>query len=115
MICSCRIWSIAAASAGEDAEAAAIDQILQEQIIKSRPTPIRYEPQEINYSASSPSSFSEDLAFLRGPFRLPLAALAALAEGLGYSLRAPGDQLLYLERDLAFNSHRRELALGCCL
>ncbi|KAJ6188936.1 hypothetical protein N7519_003844 [Penicillium mononematosum] len=35
---------------GEDAEAAAIDQILQEQIIKSRPTPIRYEPQEINYS-----------------------------------------------------------------
>ncbi|EKV04963.1 C6 finger domain protein [Penicillium digitatum] len=35
---------------GEDAEAAAIDQVLQEQIIKSRPTPIRYEPQEINYS-----------------------------------------------------------------
>ncbi|KAK4865808.1 hypothetical protein LT330_008901 [Penicillium expansum] len=35
---------------GEDAEAAAIDEVLQEQIIKSRPTPIRYEPQEINYS-----------------------------------------------------------------
>ncbi|CAI7637814.1 unnamed protein product [Penicillium glandicola] len=35
---------------GEDAEAAAIDQVLQEQIIKSRPTPIRYEPREINYS-----------------------------------------------------------------
>ncbi|CAG8901879.1 unnamed protein product [Penicillium egyptiacum] len=34
---------------GEDAEAAAIDQVLQEQIIKSRPTPIRYEPQEINF------------------------------------------------------------------
>lgn len=34
-------------------------------------------------SASSPSSFSEDFAFLRLPFRLPLAALAALAEGLG--------------------------------
>ncbi|KAJ5375332.1 hypothetical protein N7517_007338 [Penicillium concentricum] len=35
---------------GEDAEGAAIDQVLEEQIIKSRPTPIRYEPQEINYS-----------------------------------------------------------------
>ncbi|KAJ5779052.1 hypothetical protein N7457_006772 [Penicillium paradoxum] len=35
---------------GEDAQAAAIDQIQQEQIIKSRPTPIRYEPREINYS-----------------------------------------------------------------
>lgn len=35
---------------GEDAAAANIDQVLQEQIIKSRPTPIRYEPQEINYS-----------------------------------------------------------------
>ncbi|KAJ5972643.1 uncharacterized protein N7479_002561 [Penicillium vulpinum] len=35
---------------GEDAEGAAIDQILEENIIKSRPTPIRYEPQEINYS-----------------------------------------------------------------
>ncbi|KAJ5783662.1 uncharacterized protein N7518_009339 [Penicillium psychrosexuale] len=35
---------------GEDGEAAAIDQILQEQIIRSRPTPIRYEPQEISYS-----------------------------------------------------------------
>jgi hypothetical protein len=35
---------------GEDAQAAAIDQIQQEQIIKSRPTPVRYEPQEITYS-----------------------------------------------------------------
>ncbi|KAJ5521550.1 hypothetical protein N7527_005665 [Penicillium freii] len=35
---------------GEDAEAAAIDQVLQEQIIRSRPTPIRYEPQEVSYS-----------------------------------------------------------------
>lgn len=35
---------------GEDAAAANIDQVLQEQIIKSRPTPIRYEPREINYS-----------------------------------------------------------------
>ncbi|KAJ5173986.1 uncharacterized protein N7500_001917 [Penicillium coprophilum] len=35
---------------GEEAEGAAIDQVLEEQIIKSRPTPIRYEPQEINYS-----------------------------------------------------------------
>jgi hypothetical protein len=35
---------------GEDAQAALIDQIQEEQIVKSRPTPIRYEPQEINYS-----------------------------------------------------------------
>lgn len=35
---------------GEDAQAAAIEQIQQEQIIKSRPIPVRYEPKEINYS-----------------------------------------------------------------
>ncbi|KAJ5545322.1 hypothetical protein N7535_006295 [Penicillium sp. DV-2018c] len=35
---------------GEDAQAAAIEQIQQEQIMKSRPTPVRYEPQEITYA-----------------------------------------------------------------
>lgn len=35
---------------GEDAQAALIDKVLEEQIVKARPTPIRYEPQEINYS-----------------------------------------------------------------
>jgi hypothetical protein len=35
---------------GEDAQAALIDKIQEEQIIKYRPTAIRYEPQEINYS-----------------------------------------------------------------
>ncbi|KAJ5598253.1 hypothetical protein N7537_008337 [Penicillium hordei] len=48
---------------GEDAEAAAIDEVLQEQIIKSRPTPIRYEPQEVNYSTLKKTwpSISTDL------------------------------------------------------
>jgi hypothetical protein len=35
---------------GEEAEAAAIEAVEQEQILKDRPVPIRYEPQEITYS-----------------------------------------------------------------
>ncbi|KAJ5806153.1 uncharacterized protein N7503_003755 [Penicillium pulvis] len=36
---------------GEDVIAAAIQQIEQEQVIKARPTPVRYEPQEIDFSS----------------------------------------------------------------
>ncbi|KAJ5752363.1 hypothetical protein N7520_009280 [Penicillium odoratum] len=35
---------------GEDVNAAAIEQIEQEQVLKARPTPVRYEPQEIDFS-----------------------------------------------------------------
>ena len=35
---------------GEEAEAAAIEAVEQEQILKDRPVPIRYEPQDITYS-----------------------------------------------------------------
>jgi hypothetical protein len=34
----------------DDNQAALIDKILEEQVVKSRPTPLRYEPQEINHS-----------------------------------------------------------------
>ncbi|KAJ6109755.1 hypothetical protein N7486_001990 [Penicillium sp. IBT 16267x] len=36
---------------GRDVIAAAIEQIEQEQVIKARPTPVRYEPQEIDFSS----------------------------------------------------------------
>ncbi|KAJ5658079.1 uncharacterized protein N7484_001728 [Penicillium longicatenatum] len=36
---------------GEDVIAAAIEQIEQEKVIKARPTPVRYEPQEIDFTS----------------------------------------------------------------
>lgn len=35
---------------GEDAQAATIERIQREQIVQSRPTPVRYEPEEIDFS-----------------------------------------------------------------
>lgn len=35
---------------GEDARAAEIEQVEQEQVAKARPTPVRYDPREINFS-----------------------------------------------------------------
>ncbi|KAJ5936438.1 hypothetical protein N7454_005073 [Penicillium verhagenii] len=40
----------AEADDGEDVNAAGIEKIEQEQVIKARPTPVRYEPREIDFS-----------------------------------------------------------------